>query len=105
MSNHSSAQNSGSGASSHVLEIKWYDDSMIGNVNGVSKSSVEHGLLGQGTGYFMSNPGSTYDPQLSLSVQAESGGGVGCSHTDGGEEIEFLAELITLDYTIIATSG
>ncbi|MBG17076.1 MAG: hypothetical protein CMB77_01800 [Euryarchaeota archaeon] len=104
-SNHSSAQNSGSGTSSHILEVKWYNDSMIGNVDGVSKSSIEHGLSGLGTGYFISNPGSTHDPQLTLGVQAEAGGSVGCSHTDDGEEIEYLAEVITLDYTIKSTSA
>tara|TARA_B100000676_G_scaffold57560_1_gene56637 strand:- start:180 stop:416 length:237 start_codon:yes stop_codon:yes gene_type:complete len=78
---------------------------MIGNVDGVSKSSIEHGLSGLGTGYFISNPGSTHDPQLTLGVQAEAGGSVGCSHTDDGEEIEYLAEVITLDYTIKSTSA
>ncbi len=100
--NHSSAQNSGSGPSSHSLEITWYNSSMIGDVKGVSKSSIEQGLSGLGTGYFMGNPGATHDPRLTLGVQAEAGGSVGCSHADGGEEVEYLAELITLDYSIKA---
>ena len=78
---------------------------MIGDVKGVSKSSIEQGLSGQGTPYFMAYPGATHDPQLALGVQAEAGGSVGCSHADGGEEVEYLAELITLDYTVKATSG
>ena len=37
---------------------------------------------------------------LEISVTAETGGSAGCSHTDDGEEVEYLVELITLDYTI-----
>ena len=29
-----------------------------------------------------------------------SGGGIGCTHNDDGEEVEYLVELITLDYSI-----
>ena len=39
---------------------------------------------------------------LDITVVVDTGGGVGCSHTDDGEEVEYLVELITLDYTIEA---
>jgi hypothetical protein len=37
---------------------------------------------------------------LEINVIAESGGGIGCTNTDDGEEVEYLVELITLDYSI-----
>jgi len=37
---------------------------------------------------------------LDVTVVVDSGGGLGCSHTDDGEEVEYLVELITLDYSI-----
>ena len=37
---------------------------------------------------------------LEINVIAESGGGIGCTNTDNGEEVEYLVELITLDYSI-----
>ena len=65
---------------------------MTGNVSGVSKSEINNGLdVGDaGLGAY----------SLDLTVVVDTGGGVGCSHTDDGEEIEYLVELIILDYTI-----
>ena len=67
---------------------------MTGNVSGVSKSDINNGLdVGDaGLGAY----------SLDLTVVVDTGGGVGCSHTDDGEEVEYLVELITLDYTIEA---
>ena len=37
---------------------------------------------------------------LDISVTVETGGAIGCTHTDDGEDVEYLVELITLDYSI-----
>ena len=89
-----SGQNSGAGPSSHLVVVEWYNASMTGNVSGVSKSDINNGLdVGDaGLGAY----------SLDLTVVVDTGGGVGCSHTDDGEEVEYLVELITLDYTIEA---
>jgi len=87
-----SGQNSGTTVSSHIVEIEWFNASMIGNVSGVSKSDINNGLdVGDaGLGVYT----------LDVTVVVDSGGGLGCSHTDDGEEVEYLVELITLDYSI-----
>ena len=87
-----SGQNSGAGVSSHIVEVEWFNASMIGNVSGVSKSDINNGLdVGDaGLGVYT----------LDVTVVVDSGGGLGCSHTDDGEEVEYLVELITLDYSI-----
>ena len=87
-----SGQNSGTGVSSHIVEVEWFNASMIGNVSGVSKSDINNGLdVGDaGLGVYT----------LDVTVVVDSGGGLGCSHTDDGEEVEYLVELRTLDYSI-----
>ena len=87
-----SGQNSGTAISSHIVEVEWFNASMIGNVSGVSKSDINNGLdVGDaGLGVYT----------LDVTVVVDSGGGLGCSHTDDGEEVEYLVELITLDYSI-----
>ena len=87
-----SGQNSGTDVSSHIVEVEWFNASMIGNVSGVSKSDINNGLdVGDaGLGVYT----------LDVTVVVDSGGGIGCSHTDDGEEVEYLVELITLVYSI-----
>ena len=87
-----SGQNSGTSISSHIVEVEWFNASMIGNVSGVSKSDINSGLdVGDaGLGVYT----------LDVTVVVDSGGGLGCSHTDDGEEVEYLVELITLVYSI-----
>jgi sodium/proline symporter len=87
-----SGQNSGTGVSSHIVEVEWFNASMIGNVSGVSRSDINNGLdVGDaGLGVYT----------LDVTVVVDAGGGIGCSHTDDGEEVEYLVELITLDYSI-----
>ena len=87
-----SGQNSGGEVSSHTVEVEWFNESMIGNVSGVSKSNIIQGLEGGENGL------GSYT--LELSVTAETGGGAGCSHTDEGEDIEYIVELVILDYVI-----
>lgn len=90
----SSGQNSGGGTSSHQVVVEWYNTSMIGNVSGVSKSDINEGLdVGNsGSGIY----------SLDISVVVEEGGGIGCAHTDDGEEVEYIVELIILDYSILS---
>jgi len=90
----SSGQNSGGGTSSHQVVVEWYNASMNGNVSGVSKSDINEGLdVGNsGSGIY----------SLDISVVVEEGGGIGCAHTDDGEEVEYLVELIILDYSILS---
>jgi hypothetical protein len=90
--NTSSGQNSAGSSSSHFVEIEWYDSSMIGNVTGVSESDINKGLNAGDSGLGIYT--------LEINVVAQSGGGIGCTNTDDGEEVEYLVELITLDYNI-----
>ena len=91
-----SGQNSGGDISSHQVNVEWYNTSMIGNVSGLSKSDIHEGLDVGNTG------SGTYS--LDISVIVDQGGGIGCAHTDDGEEVEYLVELITLDYSILPLS-
>ena len=90
--NTSSGDNSAGVSSSHFVEVEWYNSSMIGNVTGVSKSDINNGLNAGGSGLGIYT--------LEINVAAQSGGGIGCTNTDDGEEVEYLVELITLDYSI-----
>ena len=90
--NTSSGQNSEGVSSSHLIEVEWFDSSLIGNVTGVSKSDINKGLNAGDSGLGIYT--------LEINVVAESGGGIGCTNTDDGEEVEYLVELITLDYSI-----
>ena len=88
----SSGQNSGDGVSSHSIEVVWFNESLIGNVSGLSKSDIIDGLEARdsGLGPYV----------LEISVTAETGGSPGCSHSDDGEEVEYLVELVSLEYAI-----
>ena len=90
----SSGQNSAVGPSSHLVVVEWYNTSMIGNVSDVSKSEIKDGLDVGNAGLGEYN--------LEISVIVDSGGGIGCSHTDEGEGVEYLVEIITLDYSILS---
>ena len=90
----SSGQNSAAGPSSHLVVVEWYNTSMIGNVSDVSKSEIQDGLDVGNAGLGEYN--------LEISVIVDSGGGIGCSHTDEGEGVEYLVEIITLDYSILS---
>ena len=37
---------------------------------------------------------------LEINVEAESGNAAGCNHTDNGEEVEYLVEVVLLEYEI-----
>ena len=90
--NTSSGQNSAGVSSSHLVEVEWYNSSMIGNVSGVSKLDINNGLNAGDSGLGIYS--------LEINVVAQSGGGIGCTNNDDGEEVEYSVELITLDYSI-----
>ena len=75
-----------------MVEVEWFNESLIGNVSGLSKSDIIDGLeVGDsGLGPYV----------LEIGVSVETGGSPGCTHSDSGEEVEYLVELITLEYTI-----
>ena len=64
----------------------------MGNVTDVSKSDINKGLDTGDSGLGLYT--------LEINIIAESGGGIGCTNTDDGEEVEYLVELITLEYSI-----
>ncbi len=84
-------QNGGQGGN-HAAEAIWYNDSMIGLISGLSESEIVEQIDAMGAGLGPYN--------ASVSVTAESGGGAGCPHSDDGEDVSYLVELIVFDYTI-----
>jgi hypothetical protein len=84
-------QNGGQGGS-HFAEAIWYNDSMIGVVSGLSESEIVEQIDAMGAGLGPYN--------ASVSVTAETGGGGGCQHTDEGEDVSYVVELIVFDYAI-----
>ena len=84
-------QNGGQGGN-HAAEAIWYNDSMIGLISGLSESEIVEQIDAMGAGLGPYN--------ASISVTAESGGGAGCMHSDDGEDVSYVVELIVFDYTI-----
>ena len=76
------------------FELEWYNSSLAesGGASGMSESEIHQQLNAgsEGLGAY----------SLDLTVDAEAGGGPGCQHTDDGEEVEYLVQLLILDYTI-----
>ena len=92
-----SGQNQGQGSSSHEVLVEWYNSSLYlsGNATGMSESEIKKQLdsMGAGLGMYF----------LEINVEAESGNAIGCTHTDNGEEVEYVVEVILLDYDIRPT--
>lgn len=89
-----SGENQGQGSSSHEIVVEWYNSSLYfsGNASEMSEAEIKDELDAMGAGL-----GSYF---LEINVEAESGNAVGCNHTDNGEEVEYLVEVILLDYEI-----
>ncbi len=89
-----SGQNTDLGGAFHSMSVRWIDETMLGNVSDVSRAEI-HAALDAGDyglgGY-----------TLEITVDAEAGGAIGCSHTDEGEQVDYLVELVTLEYEILA---
>jgi len=91
-----SGQNQGQGSTSHEIIVEWYNSSLLGNVTGVSEEEIHNQLdvMEFGLGAYV----------VDITVDVESGGGAGCQHSDEGEEVEYLVELIILNYAVEKTS-
>ena len=89
-----SGENQGQGSSSHEVIVEWYNSSLYlsGNASGMSEAEIKSELdsMGEGLGSY----------SLEINVEAESGNSPGCNHTDNGEEVEYLVEVVLLDYEI-----
>ena len=85
-------QNNG-GSGSHEAMAVWYNESMVGAVvSGLSMDEIKAQIDSMGAGLG--------DHAVSISVDAQAGGGPGCAHDDGGETVDYTVELMVLDYTI-----
>ena len=78
------------------FELEWYNSSLAesGSASGMSESEIHQQLNAgsEGLGAY----------SLDLTVDAEAGGGPGCQHTDDGEEVQYLVQLLILDYSVKA---
>ncbi len=78
------------------FELEWYNSSLAesGNASGISESEIHQQLDAgsEGMGAY----------SLDITVDAEAGGGAGCQHTDDGEEVGYVVQLLILDYTVNA---
>ena len=82
----------------HYVIAEWYNASMVeaGNVSGLSESEIHNQLNAGDVGLGVYS--------LDLTVDAEAGGSPGCMHTDDGEEVGYVVQLLILDYSIEAAS-
>ena len=88
--------NGGNGA--HDVSAVWYNQSMLGtNVSGLSMNEIRAQLDSMGAGLG--------DHSVSIAVDAQAGGSLGCNHDDGGETVDYTVELIVLEYTIEAAQS
>ncbi len=81
-----------------AFEMIWYNSSLAesGNVSGMSESEIHEQLDVDGAGLGVYS--------LEMAVEADAGGGLGCQHTDDGEEIVYTIQLLILDYSVEAAS-
>ena len=81
--------------SGESVSLEWHDSSLVGTtVSNMSEAEIEMLLDGMGMG--------EGEHTLSLSVSVNTGNGAGCTANDGGENIEYVIELVSLEYTITA---
>ena len=89
---HSSMEQSSAIQSGDSVVLEWHNSSIIGTtVSNMSESEVEAMLDGKlGIGKH----------SLGISVTVNTGGGPNCQTNDDGEEVAYVIELISLDYTL-----
>ncbi len=86
-----SLSDSSSGA--FEFQLNWHNSSILDTtVSNMTKSQIEMMLDGGGIGI------GNHD--LVMGVTVETGGGAGCQSDDDGQEVNYLIELVSLDYTI-----
>ena len=82
-------------SSGESVDLEWHNSSLVGTtVSNMSEADIEMQLDGMGLG--------EGEHMLSISVSVNTGGGPGCGSTDDGEEVSYVIELISLEYTITA---
>ena len=84
-------QNGGQ-SSSHFAEAIWYNDTMMGVISGLSEAEIVEQIDAMGAGLGPYN--------ASVSVTAQENSGFQCTHTDEGEDVSYVVELIVFDYAI-----
>ena len=84
-------QNGGQ-SSSHIAEAMCYNDSLMGVISGLSEAEIVEQIDAMGAGLGPYN--------ASISVTAQDNSGFQCTHTDDGEDVSYVVELIVFDYAI-----
>ena len=75
------------------MNLEWHDSSIVGTtVSNMSEGAIEMLLDGMGMG--------EGEHMLSISVSVNTGGGLLCGSSDDGEEVSYVIELVSLEYTI-----
>ena len=82
-------------SSGDSVNLEWHDSSLVGTtVSNMSEGDIEMLLDGMGMG--------EGEHMLSISVSVNTGGNGACPSSDDGEEVAYVIELISLEYTITA---
>ena len=82
-------------SSGESVNLEWHDSSIVGTtVSNMSEGAIEMLLDGMGMG--------EGEHMLSISVSVNTGGGAFCTSSDDGEEVSYVIELVSLEYTITA---
>ena len=80
-------------SSGESVNLEWHDSSIVGTtVSNMSEGAIEMLLDGMGMG--------EGEHMLSISVSVNTGGGALCTSSDDGEEVSYVIELVSLEYTI-----
>ena len=80
-------------SSGESVNLEWHDSSIVGTtVSNMSEGDIEMLLDGMGMG--------EGEHMLSISVSVNTGGGALCTSSDDGEEVSYVIELVSLEYTI-----
>ena len=81
--------------SEHNVTVEWFNSSMVGaTVSGLSESDIISQIDSMGAGL------GAYSAVIGVTAEAGNSPVPGCGHSDEGEEVTFLVELIIFDYTI-----
>ena len=80
-------------SSGESVNLEWHDSSIVGTtVSNMCEGAIEMLLDGMGMG--------EGEHMLSISVSVNTGGGALCTSSDDGEEVSYVIELVSLEYTI-----
>ena len=80
-------------SSGESVNLEWHDSSLVDTtVSNMSEADIEMLLDGMGLG--------EGEHKLTISVSVNTGGGPGCPSSDDGEEVAYVIELVSLEYTI-----